>query len=231
MFCPNCGEKVALTVEFCPNCGKSLKTAGAQQDNILNGSSKHKTDREDGSLNGWIYKQRKFISGAIVIIVLAILGYFLIYVPTSVNAVLKDNGFTAQNGYTIKNNVLSRTITLRANTNRVGHFESAIVGNNYDTSKIDAEEQLGKTANILSGKLVGKWDIKISQATYKETAAVLWEYVGTKEVTRYQTSEECLRARKEYLQKQAEQQENDDNTSAAIGGAVVGGLVGSILSK
>ncbi|MFT9098005.1 hypothetical protein [Liquorilactobacillus sp.] len=93
------------------------------------------------------------------------------------------------------------------------------------------KEQLGKVADILSTKLVGKWNVEISQTTYKETSSILWGYLGTEEITRYQTSEECLRARKEYLQKRAEQQENEDTTSAAIGGAVVGGLVGSMFSK
>lgn len=232
MFCPNCGKKVLVTAEFCPSCGQKLKKEKIDEAQEKNSSiPTTKITNKVNSQSKRRHNKKSLVFSLGIIIFLLAVGYFVIYVPTSINAVLKDNGFTTQNGYTVKTNTLSKTIILKANTGRVGHFESAIVGNNYDTSRIDAENQLGKVANILSGKVFGKWNIEITQSTYKETPTILWEYVGTKEVTRYQTSEECLNARKKYLQKQAEQQESESNTTAAVGGAIVGGIVGSVLSK
>lgn len=221
MFCPKCGYKIEGKLKFCPKCGQKLtesKQTGKSK-NIVKKAVKGNFSKKKP------HKKSSII--AIVSIIAILFVYFVVYVPTTVNAVMKKSNFTSGNGYRVSMNAVKKEIDINVDTHQMGSIESALDNDHFDTSKLAIEEQLAIAANSVDSKTIGKWTIQLRQSTYKDTDAVLWQFSGKDEIHRYQNTAACRKAHQVYLQREADQAQNDQENSDAAG--VAGGIAGGVL--
>lgn len=175
----------------------------------------------------------KWVIALIVVIILAIVGYRQIYLPHTIKSVIFSNDFTTTKGYTPAVDFSKRTIILYASNQVQSQYGSDLAANGYDTRKIEVESQLAGLAHDIAGKTFGEWQIAIATKSAKGSA-VLWQYDGTKEAKRFQTSSEGKQLREQYLeqqraaQRQAEQQEQDEKLGAGLLGGGIGLLIGGL---
>ena len=228
MFCPKCGTKVDKGTKFCPTCGQVLTAEKAAKPKL----DKQRFNQQATGLKERLTKKsphRKYWLGGIIVVLVALIGYWGVYVPKNVNQILANSEFTSQNQYDISTNPITKTIRIKASTTQVGKIESALDADHFDTSKLAIEEQLAIVANSLDNKMFGTWTIKLEQHTYKETDTVLWQFKGKQETKRYQTTVAAQKAHQQYLQNAADQEsQNADNAEQA---GALGGLVGWGLSR
>jgi hypothetical protein len=130
-------------------------------------------------------------------------------------------------------NAVKKEIDINVDTHQMGSIESALDNDHFDTSKLAIEEQLAIAANSVDSKTIGKWTIQLRQSTYKDTDAVLWQFSGKDETHRYQNTAACRKAHQVYLQREADQAQNDQENSDAAGvaGGIAGGVLGGCFKK
>ena len=228
-FCPKCGMKVEEGSKFCPKCGYKLTTT------IINSKRENQNLNKAVKVEGEKYSLRQFkytkwIAVAIIIIILGVVGYRQFYVPNVVKSALSSNNFTSAKGYTPTVDFSKHTIMLYANNDAQGQYMKELEDNEYDTRKIDVETQLSGLAHDISSKTLGTWQVAIAIKSDQGTT-ILWEYNGTKETKRFQTSSQGRQLREEYLEKQkeAEEQAQEEDRDEKIGAGLLGGGIGLLI--
>lgn len=228
-FCPKCGTEVEEGSKFCPKCGFNLTTT-----TINNKKENQQPDNsvkvKEGKYTLRRFKYTKWITIAILIIILGVVGYRQFYVPNVVKSAFSSNNFTSAKGYTPTANFSKHTIILYANNDAQSQYMKELEDNEFDTRKIDVESQLSGLAHDISSKTLGEWQIAIAIKSDQGTT-VLWEYDGTKEVKRFQTSSQGKQLREEYLEKQkeAEEQAQEEDRDEKIGAGLLGGGIGLLI--
>lgn len=213
-FCPNCGkvlEPKLKTVSIKPR--KAKKTDSTKNSDLSNGTKANETkskkvsnqvekaepveNKEVNTLNDdgksaekgkKTYKKYLILAALAVIIVVALIfGYKKVYVPNVVNNALTENGFTSAKGYSVSISLSKYEIAIVANDNLISKYDDELAQNDYDTQRISVEKDLYQVADTISRKLNGKWKIGILMKD-KNNYTVLWEYSGTDEIKRFQTT-------------------------------------------
>lgn len=233
MKCEKCGSQLPEDALFCPECGQRVahlkKQSTAMRKPLDFGNLKDRVDTWLTALKRHqvptkFKKHQKTIIGLVVVILIAGVGYYGMYLPHKVDAALNQNMFTKTQGFTIKKNTFTKKVTIQADSIKAQRMISAVAANNFDTQTTGAESQLGSAAGMLGGK----WRLMITQTQSKDAPHVLWQYTAGKETVRFQKSDVCLKAREAYLQQQtkdAENQGNVDTVTAGIGGALLGSFL------
>ena len=239
-YCPNCGTKVTTDAKFCPKCGYQLSSAAASttSEHEGNATGSKAYDRLKGA-KAQVKKAStkhgygKWIVGAVIVIILIVVGYRQVYVPHVINSAVESNSFTSSNGYSVTANTSKKQVIIYANSSAQQKIANQLIKNGYDTRKISVENNLGNLAHDLSGKMFGKWQVVLA-VKEGQKASMMWEYNGIKEVHRFQTSQEGRNLRQEYLerlqqeQEQAQQEDNAEKIGAGLLGGGLGLLLGSL---
>ena len=154
------------------------------------------------------------------------IGYRQVYVPHVIQSALSSNRFTSAQGYHNVVNPSKHMIILVTDNSLNQKYLQAMANNKFDTRRIKAEDQLAGLAHDLSGHLIGKWRVAIcTKDDQSGKVGVLWEYNGTKEVERFQTSSAGRQLRQEYQERQAAVKETESGNAL---GSTVGLLLGSL---
>lgn len=180
------------------------------------------------------FKQTRWIVTAIIILIVIFIGYRQVYVPHMVESALDSNNFTSAQGYRGSVDTSKHTVVLVASDNLQQQYVRAMEKNEFDTRRINAEDQLSGLAHDLSSRLVGKWKVAIcTKDTQSGKAAILWEYDGNKEVKRFQTSSAGQQLRQEYEEKQEQEEEQakEEDSGEKLGAGLLGGGIGFLLGS
>jgi len=230
MFCSNCGSKIPEDSAFCPNCGHKV---GAKVDDTVEKKEPVKktavvsktVQKSNEKKVGSIFNRKRLITLGIlvVIVIVGFFGYRLAYLPNVVQTAIDKTEFS--NSYKVEANVITKKIVMKADKAQVYNLVTAASDNGFSTHPIGAEEQMA----MLEKELPGKWKIQLIQTSFANSPKVLWEYSGDQESVRYQNSNEFKNSKRAYLAAEEKKQADDDATSSAISGAVVGGLIGAAM--
>lgn len=243
-FCPKCGTELTEGAKFCPKCGYKLdasteakpattvndeKPAASKPAKVKKNTEKKAQSKKPAKPHKK-FKYTKWIVAAVIIIIAVVVGYRQAYVPHAVKSSLAANDFTSEHGYTSSVNFSKHEIVLVASDDNLNKYMKELAANEYDTRKINIENQLSGLAHDVSSKTFGTWEIAIAAKT-NQGASVLWEYDGTKETKRFQTSSQGKELRQEYLEKQeeAEQQAEEEDRDEKIGAGLLGGGIGLLI--
>ena len=245
-FCPKCGAELKAGAKFCPHCGyqltekktgeaassatpKSAKPSDAEeakgtaQKAMANGQQKpHKSTKRS--------KYGKWLVGVIVVIILVVVGYRQVYLPQMVKSTVASNGFTSAKGYTVATNLSKHAIVVTADQDQLQNYSRSLAANHFDTRRLGVENQLSGLAHDVNSRALGTWRLAIAAKTNRGSG-LMWEYDGTKESHRYQTTSECRQLHERYLEeKQAEQQQAQEaDRDEKIGAGLLGGGIGLLL--
>lgn len=236
-YCPKCGTALSPDNKYCPKCGYQLakqednSATSEQQGKPANDNKRaHVVNTKKVKKGSHKRSHKKWIIIAIIVIIAAVFGYRQVYVPHVIQSAITNNGFTSSHGYSAGADISKKQIVIYANSSAQQKIGNELARNEYDTRKINVENNLSNLAHDVSGKAFGKWQVILAIKQGQKTG-VLWEFNGTKEVHRFQTSEEGREVRQEYLarlqqQQEQEQQERDDET---LGAGLIGGGLGFLL--
>lgn len=254
-YCPKCGTAVDADAKFCSKCGFAFQNSDdavkkdvagdttAQSDSAAPADSaaanssqaaapkKNRArieydDKHTGSKKHWT----RWIVAAVVVVVLVVFGYRQFYVPHTVESALDTNNFTSAKGYTASANLSKHEVVIYPNSAAEQKIAQELAQNEYDTRRIAVENNLSDLAHDLAGKTFGKWQVELAFRD-SQGATLMWEYNGTKEAHRFQTSTAGRQLREEYLNRKAEaaQQAQQENEDEKLGAGLLGGGIGFLL--
>lgn len=251
-FCPNCGAKLApddsktagetVTPKSATAPKEERDAAAAKNTAATKTATNEEVNQpvqtaESGKFTKQLgklkqLKQTRWIVTAIVVLLVIFIGYRQVYVPHMVQSALSSNNFTTARGYHNVVNPSKHMIVLVANDSLEQKYVKAMAQNEFDTRRINAEDQLSGLAHDLSGRLIGKWKVAICIKDGQK-AGVMWEYDGNKEVKRFQTSSAGQQLRQEYQerQEQAAEQAKEEESGEKLGAGLLGGGIGFLLGS
>ncbi len=255
-YCPKCGTAVTADAKFCPKCGFAFQSsddavkkdaagddAAAQSastapaDSAATKNSQAATPKKnrarieyDDKHTGSKKHCARWIVAAVVVVVLVVFGYRQFYVPHTVESALDTNNFTSAKGYTASANLSKHEVVIYPNSAAEQKIAQELAQNEYDTRRIAVENNLSGLAHDLAGKTLGKWKVDLAFRD-SQGASLMWEYNGTKEAHRFQTSNAGRQLREEYLNKKAEaaQQAQQEDDEEKLGAGLLGGGIGFLL--
>ncbi len=222
-YCPKCGTAVTAKAKFCPKCGFAFQDGdnGVKQDAAgdvtaqsvsaapadsaaaknsqaaapkKNQARIEYDDKHASSKKHWT----RWVVAAVVAVVLIVFGYRQFYVPHTVESALDANNFTAAKGYTASANLSKHEVVIYPNSTAEQKIAQELTQNEYDTRRIAVENNLADLARDLAGKTFGTWKVGIVLRD-SQGSTLMWEYNGTKETHRFQTSNAGRQLREEYL--------------------------------
>lgn len=237
-FCPKCGAKVKPDAKFCPHCGYQLTKEHKNADNekhveeILLGGNKgdQKSSQIAKPKSNSQSRYAKWIVGLIVIIIAVVVGYRQAYLPNMVKSTVASDGFSSSKGYSVAANLSKHEIVLTADQDTLESYVRSLQSNHFDTRRIGVENQLSGLAHDINSKALGTWKIAIAAKTNQGTS-IMWEYDGTKEAKRFQTTNACRELHQKYLEEKQEerQQAQEENRDEKIGAGLIGGGIGLLI--
>lgn len=256
-YCPKCGTAVATDDKFCSKCGfafqdidDAVKKSAAGDDAVAKPSSaatinsaaaangqptaavKQQARIEPDKKNTDSKKKHwtRWIVATIVVVVLVVFGYRQFYVPHTVESALDSNGFTSAKGYTTSADLSKHEVVIYLNSAAQQKVAQELAQNEYDTRRVAVENNLSDLAHDLAGKTIGTWKVELALKD-SQGASLMWEYSGTKESHRFQTSSAGRQLREEYLNKKAEaaQQAQQEDDEEKFGAGLLGGGIGFLL--
>lgn len=180
------------------------------------------------------FKQTRWIVTAIIILIVIFIGYRQVYVPHTIESAINANNFSSAQGYHQSIDTGKHTVILIASDSQERQYVQAMQKNEFDTRRINVENQLSGLAHDLSSRLAGKWKVAIcTKDGQSGKVGVLWEYDDNKEVKRFQTSSAGQQLREEYEEKQeqAEEEAKEADTTEKIGAGLLGGGIGLMLGS
>lgn len=258
-FCPNCGTKVPEGATFCPNCGTKLtqaepKTAEKTNAPKSNASRLYSVaeitkktneakaaNRPVQTVNGERSGKRpgkikltRWIVAVIIALLVIFIGYRQVYVPHMIASALNSNNLSTTQGYRDVVSPSKHTVVLVADNDLEQKYFQAMGKNEFDTRRINVEDQLSGLSHDLSSRLIGQWKVAICiKDSQSSKVGVLWEYNGNKETHRFQTSTAGKQLRQEYQARkaQAAEQAREEENGEKIGAGLVGGGLGFLLGS